>query len=151
MQLNLPSFDVRLRTDESGRQTIFDPLRRRYLRLTPEEWVRQHFCNYLVSHLGYPSMLIGNEVSLRVGGAARRCDTVLYHTEGMRPRMIIEYKAPHVVITEQVFLQIQSYNSVLRADYLVVSNGMQHYCCYMDYVRQQSSFLTEIPPYSQLQ
>lgn len=150
MQLNLPTFDVRLRTDASGQQAIYDPLRRRYLRLTPEEWVRQHFCHYLVCNLGYPAMLLGNEVSLKVGGVMRRCDTVLYHPIGMRPRMIVEYKAPHISITEQVFTQIQSYNSVLRADYLVVSNGMQHYCCHMDYERQIAQFLTEIPHYSQL-
>lgn len=150
MQLNLPTFDVRLRTDDNGQQTIYDPLRRRYMRLTPEEWVRQHFCNYLVSHLGYPAMLLGNEVSLKVGGVTRRCDTVLYHPVGMRPRMIVEYKAPHIPLTEQVFTQIQSYNSVLRADYLIVSNGMQHYCCHMDYVQQMAQFLTEIPHYCQL-
>lgn len=148
--LNLPPFEPRLKTTEDGRPQIFDPLRRRYITLTAEEWVRQHFCAFLTQHLGYPAALLGNEISLTVGGASRRCDTVLYHRDGARPRMIIEYKAPQITITESVFTQIQSYNSVLRADYLVVSNGLQHYCCHLDYDKMTAEYLPEIPHYNSL-
>lgn len=148
--LNLPPFAVRTKTGSDGRMQVYDPLRRRFVTLTPEEWVRQHFCNYMVAHRGYPAALLGNEISLNVGGVTRRCDTVLYHPEGARPRMIVEYKAPHIAITEKVFTQIQSYNSVLRADYLVVSNGMQHYCCHLDYTTMQAQYLPELPIYSSL-
>ena len=97
----------------NGRPAIFDFLRRRYVALTPEEWVRQHFTHYLVEHLAYPAALLANEVSLNVGGALRRCDSVLYARQGGRPRLIVEYKAPDVAITQHVFNQIAAYNSVL--------------------------------------
>lgn len=148
--LNLPPYDARIRRGADGNLQIYDAIRRRYLTLTPEEWVRQHFCNYLLVHKRYPKLLLANEVSLNVGGVTRRCDSVLYHAGEMRPRMVVEYKAPHVAITEAVFTQIQSYNSVLRADYLVVSNGLQHYCCHVDYEHQTVHYLPEIPPYESL-
>lgn len=147
--LNLPPFDIKVRTTPEGRD-VFDPLRRRWVRLTPEEWVRQHFCNYLVHHRGYPATSLGNEVGVNVGGVSRRCDTLLYRREGATPRMIVEYKAPSIPITESVFTQIQSYNSVLRADYLVVSNGLQTFCLHMDYIAQQATFLPEVPAYTDL-
>ncbi len=149
ISLNLPPFDIKL-AEREGRQCVFDFLRRRYVALTPEEWVRQHFTHFLVAHKGYPAALLANEVSLNVGGVNRRCDTVLYRREGGRPRVVVEYKAPDVVITQQVFNQISSYNSVLRADYLIVSNGLSHYCCHIDYVRQTFSYLPDIPSYSEL-
>ncbi len=147
--LNLPPFDIKT-TERNGRTAIYDFLRRRYLALTPEEWVRQHFTHFLVEHKGYPAALLANEVSLNVGGVIRRCDTVLYHREGCRPRLIVEYKAPSVTITQQVFNQISSYNSVLRADYLIVSNGLQHYCCHIDYERQTAAYLRDVPAYGEL-
>ncbi len=147
--LNLPPYAIKI-AEKNGRTAVFDPLRRRYVCLTPEEWVRQHFTNYLISHKGYPAALLANEVSLCVGGASRRCDSVLYHHTGGRPRVIIEYKAPSVAITQAVFTQIASYNSVLRADYLIVSNGLAHYCCRIDYNTANVEYLTEIPDYSDL-
>lgn len=149
ISLNLPTYEIKI-TGRGGRAAIFDFLRRRYVALTPEEWVRQHFVHYLVEHKGYPAALLANEVSLRVGGAARRCDSVLYHREGGRPRVVIEYKSPEVSITQQVFNQIQAYNSVLRADYLIVSNGLVHYCCRMDYERLTAEYLPDIPDYADL-
>lgn len=148
-QLNLPPFDIKT-TNNNGQISIYDFLRRRYLRLTPEEWVRQHFTHYLVEHKGYPTALLANEVTIHVGGVARRCDSVLYNRNGGMPRVIIEYKAPHIPITQAVFQQIYSYNSVLRANYLIVSNGKQHYCCYVDYNNMQVSFLPDIPNYNEL-
>lgn len=147
--LNLPPYSVRT-TQRNGRTLIFDFLRRRYITLTPEEWVRQHFTHYLVEHLGYPAGLLANEVALKVGNVTRRCDSVLYRREGGVPQMIIEYKAPHIHITQETFNQIVSYNSVLRADFLVVTNGLNHYCCRMDYENKQSIYLREIPAWAQL-
>lgn len=148
--LHLPPAPLRLQNDAQGRRVVFDVLRRRYVVLSPEEWVRQHFVHHLLAHLGYPAGLLGNEVSIEVGGVSRRCDTVLFAREGMQPRLIVEYKAPQVPISEAVFHQIQSYNSVLRAEYLIVSNGLKHYCCRLDYEQQQLRFLPQIPSYDEL-
>ena len=92
---------------------------------------------------------MGNEISLVQNGRKRRCDTVVYDKTG-RPFVIVEYKAPHIEITQAVFDQITRYNMVLKVDYLVVSNGMQHYCCRMDYDTQSYSFLSDIPDYDAL-
>lgn len=148
--LNLPSFNIKTKV-QGGRTLVFDFLRRRYVTLTPEEWVRQHFVHFLVEHKGYPAALLGNEVGLKIGGVSRRCDSVLYHRDGGRPRAIVEYKAPSVPITQQVFTQIASYNSVLRADYLFVTNGINHYCCHIDYEAGNVEYLREIPAYTELQ
>ena len=148
-QLNLPPFNIKV-AEREGQTTIYDFLRHRYLRLTPEEWVRQHFTHFLVEHKGYPTALLANEVTIDVNGVARRCDSVLYKAAGGMPRMIIEYKAPHIHITQYVFQQIYSYNSVLRADYLIVSNGINHYCCHVDYDNMRVDFLKDIPNYIEL-
>lgn len=144
--LNLPPFDYRI-TEKDRHPAIYDFLRRRYIRLTPEEWVRQHFTHYLVERKGYPAGRLANEVTIRVGGATRRCDSVFYHKEGGRPQIIIEYKAPEVPVTQAVFQQIYSYNSVLAADYLIVSNGLKHYCCHIRYDTMEVEFLHDIPHY----
>lgn len=148
-QLNLPPFNIKV-AEREGQTTIYDFLRHRYIRLTPEEWVRQHFTHFLVEHKGYPTALLANEVTINVNGVARRCDSVLYKAAGGMPRMIIEYKAPHIHITQSVFQQIYSYNSVLRADYLIVSNGINHYCCHVDYDNMRVDFLKDIPNYIEL-
>lgn len=147
-QLNLPPYEIKVR-QKDGRLVIFDMLRRRYVALTPEEWVRQHFVHFLVEHKGYPKGLLGNEVELRIGEKRLRCDTVLYNQE-LQPRMIVEYKAPEVVLTQRAFDQISVYNMLLHVDYLVVSNGMQHYCCRMDYERNTYRFISDIPDYDLL-
>ena len=148
MQLNLPTYECRLR-EQNGRQQIFDVLRRRYVALTPEEWVRQHFVHYLIEHKGYPKGLLANEVDLRVGEKHLRCDTVLYD-KALHPKIIVEYKAPEIAITQKVFNQITVYNMLLHVDYLIVSNGMQHYCCQMDYEQNRYKFLSDIPSYDNL-
>lgn len=145
----LPHYGIKT-IRKNGRTAIFDFLRGRYVALTPEEWVRQHFTHYLVEHLHYPAALLANEVSLRVGRNFRRCDTVLYRREGGTPRLIVEYKAPTIPITQEVISQISGYNSILRADYLIVSNGYTHYCCHIDYDHLTSSYLPEIPDYKDL-
>ena len=147
-ELNLPSFDVKVRGTRE-KPEIFDFLRRRYVALTPEEWVRQHFTHWLVDHKGYPKGLLGNEIELRIGEKRLRCDSILYDDKAL-PRMIIEYKAPSVAVTQRVFDQISTYNLLLHVDYLMVSNGVQHYCCRMDYEHQKYEFLQAIPDYSAL-
>ena len=146
--LNLPSFDYKIKK-EKDRLFIFDIIRKRYIALTPEEWVRQHFVSYLISYKGYPLGLIGNEISLRLNGQNRRSDTVIYDIYGS-PLMIIEYKAPHITLNQEVFNQVIRYNIALKVKYLVVSNGINHYCCVMDYDNMCPHFLKEIPDYNEL-
>jgi hypothetical protein len=147
-QLNLPTFDIHLGGTRQ-RPQIFDILRRRFVALTPEEWVRQHFVHFLVEHKNYPSALLANEVQLRVGDKSLRADSVLYSRQ-LKPRMIMEYKAPNIPITEKVFSQIAAYNLLLHVDYLVVSNGMEHYACRMDYENKKCLHLDSIPDYSEI-
>ena len=147
-RLNLPQYGIKI-GEKDGKRRIFDFLRRKYVALTPEEWVRQHFTHYLVEHKGYPKGLMGNEVELHIGEKRLRCDTVLYNKEG-QPRMIIEYKAPTIQIQQKTFDQISAYNLLLHVDYLIVSNGLQHYCCKMEYENQKYLFLQDIPDYENL-
>ena len=145
LALNLPPFLAKIEL-RGEKKVIFDILRKKYVVLTPEEWVRQSFIHFLIEHKGYPQALMGNEVLLNLNGMHKRCDTVLYNRD-LSARMILEYKAPHVEITQKVFSQISNYNLVLRVDYLVVSNGLKHYCCKMNYNEQNYTFLHEIPGY----
>lgn len=147
-ELNLPSFERKMMLKDN-KPAILDIIRRQYVALTPEEWVRQHFVHFLIGHKGYPHSLMANEVQLKLNGMSRRCDTVVYDRT-LRPRVIVEYKAPQVNITQQVFDQICRYNMVLQVDYLIVSNGLAHYCCKMNYVTGTYEFLQEIPEYSQV-
>lgn len=145
IKLNLPAYGIKLSGSED-RPQIWDTLRRKYVKLTPEEWVRQHFVHYLVEQKGYPAALLANEIQLKVGEKTLRADSVLY-TRQLRPQMIIEYKAPHIAITQKVFDQISVYNMLLHVDYLVVSNGIDHYICKMDYEGKRCVFLEDIPDY----
>lgn len=147
-RLNLPPYDIKVGGTRE-KPTILDDLRHRYVALTPEEWVRQHFAHYLTGHLGYPSALMAHEVELRVGGKRVRCDGVLYDQQ-LHPRMLMEYKAPGIQLSQKVFDQITAYNLLLHVDYLVVSNGLQHYCCRMDYAHRSYEYLREIPAYKDL-
>ena len=146
--LNLPPYNISIRK-HGNRDQIFDILRRKFVALTPEEWVRQHFVHYLTEHKGYPMMLLANEVQLKVGDKTVRADSVLYDNH-LQPRMIIEYKAPTKKKKQKVFDQISVYNLLLHVDYLIVSNGLQTYCCKMDYDNQKYLFLTDIPDYQKL-
>lgn len=146
--LNLPSFDYKIKK-ENDKIYIFDTLRKRYVRLTPEEWVRQHFVAFLIYHKAYPQGLMGNEISLSQNGRTRRCDTVVYDMYS-RPTVIVEYKAPSIPLTQDTFDQIARYNMVLKVNYLMVSNGISHYCCAIDYAQNTYRFLPEIPPYTEL-
>ena len=147
-ELNLPAYDVKIRGTRE-KPEIFDFLRRRYVALTPEEWVRQHFTHWLVDHKGYPKGLLANEVALKKKEKTVRCDSIVYGND-QRPLMIIEYKAPTISLSQRVFTQISAYNLLLHVDYLVVSNGLQHYCLRMDYEHLTYQFLTNIPLYTEL-
>ena len=135
------------RKDKNGNLQIWDPLRSKYVALTPEENVRQHFIAFLTYSLGYPLALMQNEVSIALNGLKRRCDTVVY-SKALVPLVIIEYKAPSVQITEKVFNQIARYNFALRVQYLIVSNGRESYCARMDNGYSNWVFLDHIPDYS---
>ena len=147
-ELQLPPYEIKV-SQRGNRRQIFDFLRRRWVALTPEEWVRQHFVHFLTAHKNYPSALLANEVELRIGSKRLRADTLLYNKEKM-PRMIVEYKAPNIALRQKVFDQISAYNLLLKVDYLVVSNGMEHYCCRMDYENKTYWFLKDIPAYDEL-
>ena len=146
--INLPSFHIKV-IDRNGKLAVFDTLRKRYVALTPEEWVRQHFINYLITCKSYPASLLANEITLTFNGMTRRCDSVLYRRD-LTPQLIIEYKAPHIPITQKTFDQICSYNMILQVGYLIVSNGMTHYCCKINYEKKNYQFLPEIPDYHEL-
>ena len=146
--LNLPQYDAKI-IERDGKKVIFDPIRKKYVALTPEEWVRQNFVSFLIKHKEYPLSLMANEVLIKLNGTSKRCDTVLYNRD-LSARMIVEYKAPHVEITQDVFNQITRYNIALKVDYLIVSNGLAHYCCKVDYETQSISFMRDIPTYSML-
>lgn len=148
LSLNLPTYEAKI-AKRNGKNVIFDIIRKRYVALTPEEWVRQHFVHFLSNYKNYPISLMANELLLNLNGTKKRCDTVLYRKD-LSAQMIVEYKAPHVDITQKVFDQIARYNIVLKVDYLVVSNGLEHYCCRMDYGRLSYAFLPDIPDYKDL-
>lgn len=148
VQLNLPPYNIKVK-NEDGRRKIFDILRRKYFVITPEEWVRQHFIHFLIDHKGYPVSLLANEVALSVGDKVIRADSVLYD-KNLSPRMIIEYKAPHIKLTQKVFDQISAYNLLLHVDYLIASNGIETYICKMDYAQQTYVFLETVPDYKSL-
>ncbi len=147
-QLNLPPFNVKVKKIDD-KLMVFDGLRRKYVSLTPEEWVRQHFVNYLITEKKFPPNLIANEMQINLNGLMKRCDTVVYNSH-LTPLVIVEYKAPEVKITQQVFEQVVRYNIVLRVRYLIVSNGINHYCCLMDYENQTFSYLKFIPNFTEL-
>ena len=146
--LNLPYANTKI-VVRNEKQMVFDFLRKRFVALTPEEWVRQQFAHFRVEHKVYLAMFIGNEITLSVGRLSRRCDSVVFN-KSAEPVMIIEYKAPTVKITQKVFEQICSYNIALHAPYLTVSNGLQSYCCRIDKEANTYEFLKDIPAYGEL-
>lgn len=144
-QINLPPCELKIIRSE-GVYKIFDRLRKRYFIVTEEEIIRQLFVSWMIDILGYPPSLMNNEIGIILNGTKKRCDTVVFKSNG-KPLMIVEYKSPKVKITQEVFDQIARYNMALEADLLVVSNGIQHYCCRMHYESKDYSFLESIPSY----
>ena len=147
-QLNLPDFEFKTRT-ENGQLQIFDLVRRRYVALTPEEWVRQHFIHYLTENKNVPISHITVEKSIRVSHLAKRADIVVFKG-GLKPIVIVECKAPSVEINQEVFYQVLRYNMTLRVEYLVVTNGLRHIFCKVNYEDQNAIFIEDLPLYDQL-
>tara|TARA_B100000745_G_C20044374_1_gene355987 strand:- start:70 stop:516 length:447 start_codon:yes stop_codon:yes gene_type:complete len=144
-QLNLPKVALKTKSVE-GTIQVFDVIRKKYFVLTPEEWVRQHFIHYLNTEKNYPMGLMGVEKMVKYNALKTRADIVLYTTEG-KAKMIVECKAPNVKITQDTFNQIAKYNFKLKVPFLVVTNGMQHFCCKMDYEKNINCFLEEVPAF----
>ena len=145
-RLNLPDFPKRIKQEDDFR-LIYDEFRRKYVVLTPEEWVRQHFLHYLVTDKGYPKSLIKVESGLKVNKMAKRTDVIVYSRAG-QPFMLIECKSAQMSLNEKVFDQLSIYNQTLKAQYLVITNGLKHYCCSMDYQTSSYEFHHEIPEYA---
>lgn len=147
LELNLPQYDPKIK--KTDKLYIWDQIRSKYVALTPEEWVRQHFINYLITEKQYPSSLIANETQISLNNQRKRCDSVVYDNH-LNPLVIVEYKSPNVKITQEVFDQIARYNIVLKVKYLIISNGLEHYCCCIDYENLNYEYLPDIPSYSAL-
>ena len=144
-QLNLPAYDYELR-NYNGRIVILDPIRQRFVSLTPEEWVRQHFVQYLMRDLNVPRGLIEIEVSIPIRERLYRADIVVYNRQ-VEPILVVECKRPSITLGQEVFNQVGYYNLGLKVQYLIVTNGMQHYCCKVDQSRQSYHFLDQIPSF----
>ena len=148
LQLNLPAYKFQIKKQDT-RNFIFDTQRKRYVSLTPEEWVRQHFLRFLIQEKGYPSAYLAVEKQLIMNGMKKRCDAILYN-EFALPVMIIELKAPNVVITQATFDQVAVYNAKLKVDYFMISNGIEHFCCKVDTENSKYRFFPELPDYKNL-
>ena len=144
-QLNLPNVDLKTKLVK-GTTQVFDIVRKKYLILTAEEWVRQHFIHFLHLEKNYPLGLMGVEKLVKYNNMSTRADIVLFTNEG-RPNMIVECKGPNVAISQDTFYQIAKYNFNLKVQYLVVTNGLKHYCCEVNYDSDKIDFLQEIPDY----
>lgn len=128
---------------------VFDILRKKYVSLTDEEFVRQSFVAWMINSLGYPSSLMANEIGIHLNDTFKRCDTVVYDNH-CHPAMIIEYKSPEIKINQNVFDQILNYNIVLCADFLIITNGWQLFCCRRQRDNNSYIFLKQMPSYSQV-
>jgi hypothetical protein len=146
--LNLPEYPFKL-TKKEEQYYIFDEIRRKHLVLTPEEWVRQHFIQFLIAEKGFPKSLIQVEGGLMLNSLQKRTDLVIYNNSGERI-MIIECKAPAVKITQAVFDQAARYNSVHKVKWLVVTNGLQHCYAAIDHLQGQFTFIETLPDYQEL-
>lgn len=144
--LNIPMSEMKLRMT-NGSEEVWDILRKKWVALTPEEYVRQQFTSWLITEKNYPAGMMGNEISLKFNGMIRRCDTIIYDN-AKNPIGIVEYKAPSITITQGTFDQIARYNMIIKARVLIVSNGLNHYCCRSN--GQNYIFLKEIPKYDEI-
>ena len=147
-RLNLPEYSLKTRINE-GKQEIFDIVRKKYVTLTSEEWVRQHIIHYLIESKHVPASLLAVEKKVVLNQLTRRTDVVVFDRNA-NPRMIVECKAPQIKINQDVFDQIVRYNMVLKVDYLLVTNGLKHYCCKMLYDQMNYQFVENIPEYEEL-
>jgi hypothetical protein len=147
-QLNLPEYDFKIRF-ENGRHNIFDVIRNAFVALTPEEWVRQNVVAHLITALNYPSNRISNETLIEYNNMKKRCDTIVYDTD-FKPIMIAEYKSTNVALTQKVFNQVAVYNQKLLVPYLLVSNGLSHFFCKVNFEKKCYSFSENILDYKRV-
>jgi hypothetical protein len=147
-KINLPSYEHRLKREE-GVTSIFDEFRKKYIQLTPEEWVRQHFLHFLVNHKKFPAGLLMVEKELRIGSLKRRPDLVVY-SKNAQPVLLAEFKAPSVPVDEDTLFQIALYNKKLQVPYLILSNGIQHFCARIDLSTGLIEYLPDFPEYTEL-
>lgn len=147
-KLNLPTYQFQFQ-NKDGRVEIFDVVRKKHVVLTPEEWVRQHFIQYLINQKGFPPSLMQLEKPLNYNQLDKRSDIVIYDKTA-QPMVMVECKAPQVSITQDTFDQIARYNFSLRVKYLIVTNGINHFCCKMDYQTTSYAFIEQIPLYKEL-
>ena len=147
-KINFPDYEFRFKSNEN-KTLIFDIIRKKFVILTPEEWVRQHVIHFLVSELNYPQSLINIKKQLTLHNTKKRYDIVVYNPDGSI-NIIVECKAPAIAIDQNVFDQIARYNFVLNALILMVTNGIEHYYCQMDYQQEKYVFLKELPTYSRM-
>jgi hypothetical protein len=148
-KLNLPDYEFLYR-EEEGKRFVLDIFRKKYVMLTPEEEVRQRFARYLIEEKGYPASLIMSEVSLKLNEMTKRCD-LLVHKPAGTPAVLVECKSPGVKIGPGTFDQAARYNLVFRVKYLMVTNGLKHYACALDFEKKKVHFLEELPAYSALE
>ena len=147
IELNLLQYQASLQTrKEEQVQYLFDPLRKKWLVLQPEEVVRQLVLTYLLETKAYNRNRIAVEKQLIVNKMQKRCDILVYHSD-MRPYLLVECKAPQVPINQGVFKQIATYNMALQVDYLMVTNGIKTFCCQMDYEKRDYTFVADIPDF----
>ncbi|PCI98526.1 MAG: restriction endonuclease subunit R [Flavobacteriales bacterium] len=147
-QLNLPQYPIKIK-EEKGVNYIFDPIRKKYLVLLPEEWVRQNFIQFLIKDKNYLASLIAIEKGLKLNELQKRADIVIYDKQA-QPIVLIECKAPKVKINQEVFEQVARYNMVFKVPYLVVTNGLDHYCAKVNFIENSFEFLVDIPNYKEL-
>ena len=147
-KLNLPTYSFNIKLIEQ-RKYIFDFIRKKFVILTPEEWVRQNFLKYLVEEKKYPASLIFVEKEFKLNNLSKRSDAVIYSKSG-EPVLIVECKAASIKIDQKVFDQIARYNMQLKVDFLVITNGLEHFCCKLDYLNKKYLFLKEVPEYNNL-
>lgn len=143
--LNFPSYNFRFKNSEN-KVSIFDDIRKKFIILTPEEWVRQHTVKFLLEEKNYPKSYINVEKLVKVNGINKRYDIVVFHPNG-KLFLLIECKSPEVKITQETFDQIARYNLKLKAQYLMVTNGLNHYFCQMDFENEKYIFLEELPSF----
>ena len=142
-QLNFPSYNFRFKNSEN-KVSIFDDIRKRFILLTPEEWVRQNTIQFLLQEKKYPKSYLNIEKLIKINDINKRYDIVVFQPDGSI-FLLIECKAPEVKITQETFDQISRYNLTLKAQYLMVTNGLNHYFCQMDFEKEQYVFLKELP------
>jgi hypothetical protein len=147
-KLNLPEYSFRIKTIH-GKDFIFDSLRKKFVRQTPEEWVRQNFVHFLVTEKKYSVSLITVEALVKVNNNPQRADLVVFDRSG-NPVLVAEFKAPEVKISQQTFDQIVRYNMQLKVKFLIVSNGLEHFCCSINYAENSYAFLQEIPDFTEV-